>query len=145
MIELLCTDYNKKATFIHYYLSNVVLVQEALRRIRSAVFGPHFYEEMMGFRPNRGCHDAIRMLNIMIEKRYTNYVLEADIKSFFNHLDHDWILKFIGSRIKDPNILRLTGRMLKAGIVEDYIYTATEEGAGQGSLCRYPHNPPYAS
>lgn len=111
------------------------LVQEALRRILEAVFEPRFYEEMTGFRPGRGCHDAIRMLNVMIEKRYTSYILDADIKSFFNHLDHDWILKFIGSRIADPNILRLTRRMLKAGIMEDYIYTETDEGSGQGSVC----------
>ena len=62
-------------------------MQEALRRILESVFEPHFYEEMMGFRPNRGCHDAIRMLNVMIEKRYTSYVLDADIKSFFNHCE----------------------------------------------------------
>ncbi len=126
---------NGKTRPLSIYCYEDKLVQEALRRILAAVFEPHFYEEMMGFRPDRGCHDAIRMLNTMIEKRYTNYVLDADIKSFFNHLDHDWILKFIGSRIKDLNILRLTRRMLKAGIVEDYTYTATEEGSGQGSVC----------
>ena len=126
---------NGKTRPLSIYCYEDKLVQEALRRILEAVFEPHFYDEMMGFRPNRGCHDAIRMLNVMIEKRYTSYVLDADIKSFFNHLDHDWILKFIGSRIKDPNILRLTRRMLKAGVMEDYSYSATEEGSGQGSVC----------
>ncbi|GFI64817.1 group II intron-encoded protein LtrA [Lachnospiraceae bacterium] len=124
---------NGKTRPLSIYCYEDKLVQEALRRILAAVFEPHFYEEMMGFRPGRGCHDAIRMLNTMIEKRYTNYVLYADIKSFFNHLDHDWILKFIGSRIKDPNILRLTRRMLKAGIVEDYTYTATEEVSAEST------------
>ncbi len=50
-------------------------------------------------------------------------------------MDHEWIIKFIESRIKDPNIIRLVRRMLKAGIMEDYRYEETEEGAGQGSVC----------
>ena len=91
------------------------LVQEALRRILEAVFEPHFYEEMMGFRPGRSCHMALRKLNGMLEKEKTNWVLDADIKGFFDHLDHEWIVKFIESRIKDPNIIRLIRRMLKAG------------------------------
>lgn len=59
------------------------LVQEALRRILEAVFEPMFYDEMMGFRPNRGCHKAIRKLNLMLERKPTSYVLDADIKGFF--------------------------------------------------------------
>ena len=96
------------------------LVQEALRRILEAVFEPMFYDEMMGFRPNRGCHKAIRKLNLMLERKPTSYVLDADIKGFFQHLDHEWIIHFIGSRIKDPNIIRLVRRMLKAGIMNNY-------------------------
>ena len=57
-------------------------MQEALRRILEAVFEPMFYDEMMGFRPNRGCHKAIRKLNLMLERKPTNYVLDADIKGF---------------------------------------------------------------
>lgn len=111
------------------------LVQEALRRILEAVFEPQFYEEMMGFRPGRGCHQALRLLNTYIEKRYTGYVVDADIRSFFNNLDHEWAVKFIESKIKDPNIIRLVRRMLKAGIMEDYQFAATESGSGQGSVC----------
>ena len=109
--------------------------REALRRILEAVFEPMFYDEMMGFRPNRGCHKAIRKLNIMLERKPTNYVLDADIKGFFQHLDHEWIVRFIESRIKDPNIIRLVRRMLKAGIMNNYEFEATEEGSGQGSVC----------
>ena len=71
----------------------------------------------------------------MLMRNKTSYVLDADIKSFFNHLDHEWIIKFIESKIKDPNILRLVKRTLKAGVMEDYQYNATEEGSGQGSGC----------
>lgn len=111
------------------------LVQEALRRILEAVYEPHFYDEMMGFRPNRSCHKALKLLNKMIENNNTNYILDADIKGFFDNLDHEWIIKFVESRIKDANITRLMRRMLKAGIMKDYNYEVEESGSGQGSVC----------
>ena len=126
---------NGKTRPLSIYCYEDKLVQEALRRILEAVFEPMFYDEMMGFRPNRSCHMALRKLNTMIESNYTNYVLDADIKGFFDHLDHKWIVKFIESRIKDPNIIRLVTRMLKAGIMKDFQYSDTEEGSGQGSVC----------
>ncbi len=111
------------------------LVQEALRRILEAVYEPGFYNEMMGFCPGKSCHDAIRLLNGMLEKEKTNWVLDADIKGFFDHMDQEWIVKFVESRIKDPNITRLVRRMLKGGIIKDYQYEETPEGSGQGSVC----------
>ena len=135
---------NGKMRPLSIYCYEDKLVQEAVRRILEAVFEPHFYEEMMGFRPNRGCHDALRKLNVMLEKRSTNWVLDADIKGFFDHLDHEWIVKFVESRIKDPNIIRLIRRILKSGILKDYHFEDTEEGSGQGGLCGYQHKPPYA-
>ncbi len=126
---------NGKTRPLSIYCYEDKLVQEAIRRILEAIFEPLFYDEMMGFRPKRSCHQALRKLNVMLERRYTNYVLDADIKGFFNHLDHDWIMKFIGSKVKDPNFLRIIKRMLKAGIMEDYQYEPTEEGSGQGSVC----------
>lgn len=126
---------NGKTRPLSIYCYEDKLVQEALRRILEAVFEPHFYDEMMGFRPKRNCHMALRKLNIMLEKEKTNWVLDADIKGFFDHLDHEWIIKFIESRIKDANIIRLVRRMLKAGIMKDFSYEETEEGSGQGSVC----------
>lgn len=126
---------NGKTRPLSIYCYEDKLVQEALKEILEAVFEPHFYEEMMGFRPNRNCHETLRKLDEMIGRCHTNYILDADIKSFFNHLDHEWIIKFVGSRIKDPNIIRLIKRMLKAGIVEDFVYEDTTEGSGQGSVC----------
>ena len=126
---------NGKTRPLSIYCYEDKLVQEALRRILEAVFEPHFYDEMMGFRPNRSCHMALRKLTGMIERAKTNFILDADIKGFFDHLDHDWIVKFVESRIKDPNITRLLQRLLKAGIVRDYVFEAVEEGSGQGSVC----------
>ena len=126
---------NGKTRPLSIYCYEDKLVQEALRRILEAVFEPLFYDEMMGFRPNRGCHRAIRKLNTMLERKPTSYLLDADVKGFFQHLDHEWIIRFIESKIKDPNITRLVRRMLKAGIMNDYQFEATEEGRGQGSVC----------
>ena len=135
---------NGKTRPLSIYCYEDKLIQEALRRVLEAVFEPHFYDEMMGFRPNRSCHMALRKLNVMIEKQCTSYILDADIKGFFDHIDHEWAVKFIESKIKDPNIIRLVRRMLKAGVMKDFRYEATEEGSGQGSLCRARHNEPYA-
>ena len=126
---------NGKTRPLSIYCYEDKLVQEALKRILEAVFEPMFYDEMMGFRPNRNCHMALRKLNWMLEREYTSYVLDADIKGFFDHLDHGWIIRFVESRIKDPNIIRLIRVMLKAGIMKDYVFEATEEGSGQGSVC----------
>lgn len=126
---------NGKTRPLSIYCYEDKLVQEALRQLLEAVFEPHFCEEMMGFRPGRGCHMALRKLNGMIEKHPTNYVLDADIKGFFNHIDHEWAVKFIESRTKDPNVIRLVRRMLKAGIMKDFQFEETEEGSGQGSVC----------
>ena len=126
---------NGKTRPLSIYCYEDKLVQEALKRVIEAVFEPQFYDEMMGFRPGRGCHKAIRKLNVMLEKRLTNYVLDADIKGFFDHIDHEWAIRFLEARIKDPNITRLVRRMLKSGIMKDYQYEKTEEGSGQGSVC----------
>ncbi len=126
---------NGKMRPLSIYCYEDKLVQEALKRILEAVFEPMFYDEMMGFRPKRNCHMALRKLNGMLERGYTNYVLDADIKGFFDHLDHEWIIRFVESRIKDPNIIRLIRVMLKAGIMKDYVFEETEEGSGQGSVC----------
>lgn len=125
---------NGKTRPLNIYCYEDKLVQEALKRILEAVFEPHFYDEMMGFRPNRGCHQALGMLNGMIMYR-TEYIIDADIRSFFDHMDHEWIIKFVESRIKDPNITRLIRRLLKAGIMNGFSYEETEEGSGQGSVC----------
>lgn len=126
---------NGKTRPLSIYCYEDKLVQQALKEVLEAVFEPHFYDEMMGFRPNRSCHMALRKLNTMLVAEKTGYVLDADIVGFFTHMNHDWIIRFIESKIKDPNIIRLVRRMLKAGTIEDYVLTDTEEGSGQGSVC----------
>jgi len=110
------------------------LVQMALMRILEAVYEPKFRWHMFGFRPNLGCHDAIKALNILIEKGKTNYIIDADIKGFFNNMTHERILELIQFRISDPNILWLVKKLLTAGVVEDGKWHATTKGTEQGNL-----------
>lgn len=126
---------NGKTRSLSIYSYEDKLVQEALRKIIEAVFEPHFYDNMNRFRPERSCHGVIRKLNDMIEHHKTNYILDADIKGFFDNLNHDWIMKFVSSRITDPNILRLIRRMLNGGIVANGAFYVNEFGAGQGNVC----------
>ncbi|WP_246310122.1 reverse transcriptase domain-containing protein, partial [Paenibacillus alginolyticus] len=87
-----------------------------------------------GFRPGRSQHDAIRALDQIIMKEPVRYVVDADIRGFFNHMDHEWMMKFLEHRIADPTLLRLIKKFLKAGIQEDGEFNPTDEGAPQGGL-----------
>lgn len=111
------------------------LVQYALKCVLEAVFEPLLLDSMYGFRPNRGCHGALKAVTNSVEKNLVTYVLDADIKGFFDNLDQTWIIKMIGVHIKDPNIIWLTKKILNAGYIEDGSYHKTCKGAGQGSLC----------
>lgn len=127
---------NGKTRPLSIYCYEDKLVQEALKRTIEAVFEPLFYDEMMGFRSHRGCHDALRLLGNQIYGHKTNWVLDADIKGFFDNIDHEWMMKFVGAKIKDSRVLRLVKVMLKAGVVKDMGgYEPTERGSGQGSVC----------
>ena len=126
---------NGKMRPLNIYCYEDKLVQAAIKEVLEAVFESMFYNEMMGFRPHRNCHMALALLNHMIEKERTNYVLDADIKGFFDHLDHENCIRFIESRIKDPRFTRLIRVMLKAGIMDGFDFEESEEGSGQGSVC----------
>jgi group II intron reverse transcriptase/maturase len=110
------------------------LVQSALSKVLMAVYEPKFADSMYGFRPNRGQHDALKEVTRLIEKGKTSYVVDADIKSYFNSLDHGKIIELIRFRLADPNILWLIKKMLKAGVVEDNKWHPTDKGTEQGNL-----------
>lgn len=109
------------------------IVQMALKKIVEAIYEPKLLDTMYGFRPNRSCHDAIRALNRNINQK-VSYIVDADIKGFFDNIDHRWLMKCLEQHIKDPNILRLIRRFLRAGIIEQGKYTETTEGTPQGSI-----------
>lgn len=108
------------------------IVQLGLKKILEAVYEPKFQDNMYGFRPRRNCHMAIRDMCRKIISRRIDYIVDADIKGFFDHMSHEWTLKFVGYYIKDPNILNLINKFLKAGILEEGEYKASDEGSVQG-------------
>ncbi len=110
------------------------IVQLAVKKIVEAIFEPKFTNNMCGFRPNKSCHDCLKYLTQCIEKRYTNYILDADIKGYFDNINHDLIMKALEMHIKDTNLLRLIKRFHKAGIMENGKYITSEYGTPQGSI-----------
>jgi group II intron reverse transcriptase/maturase len=110
------------------------LVQDRLSQILQAIWEPEFRECSYGFRPGRSAHDALRRVAEVITNHGTQWVVEADIKGFFDHVSHAHLERFLAHRITDGNLLRIIRRFLKAGILEDGVFTASEEGTPQGGL-----------
>ena len=110
------------------------LVQSALSKVLMSVYEPKFLNNMYGYRPNRGCHDALKELTRQIEKGKVSYIVEADIKGFFNNISHERLIELIKFRIADPNILWLIKKTLTAGVVEKNSWQPTIKGTEQGNL-----------
>jgi group II intron reverse transcriptase/maturase len=110
------------------------IVQRATAKVLSAIYEEDFLGFSYGFRPGRGQHDALAALAVGITSTRVNYILDADIRSFFDTVSHDWLIRFMEHRIADTRIIRLIRKWLKAGILEDGIVTVSEEGTGQGSV-----------
>ena len=110
------------------------IVQMAVKKIVEAIFEPRFTDNMFGFRPNRSCHDCLKYLNICIEQRYTNYILDADIKGYFDNIDHEIIMKGLETHIGDKRLLRLIKRFLITGVMENGEYKTSDFGTQQGSI-----------
>ncbi len=110
------------------------LVQAGLARILTAIYEQDFIEDFFGFRPGRGCHDALRALSYEVEKKPVNYIVEADIKGFFDHVDHEWMMRFVAHRIADKRVQRYIKRFLKAGVMEKGVVENSDEGTPQGGV-----------
>lgn len=108
------------------------LVQLALTRLLEPIFEQSFLSFSFGFRPGKSCHDALKALNRIIEKGKISYVVDADIRGFFDHVNHEWLMKCLEQRIADSNIKRLITRLLKAGIMVDGKWEPSDEGTVQG-------------
>jgi RNA-directed DNA polymerase len=110
------------------------IVQDRLSRILQMIWEPQFEECSYGFRPGRSAHQALRRLNHIITKERTQWVVEADIKGFFDHVHHQHLMRFVEHRIEDSNLLRVIQRFLKAGVLEDGVFYDSDEGTPQGGL-----------
>jgi group II intron reverse transcriptase/maturase len=109
------------------------IVQRAVVEVLNAVYEADFLGFSYGFRPGRGPHQALDALVAGIMNRRVNWVLDADIRDFFGQLDRDWLEKFLRHRIADERVLRLIGKWLAAGVIEDGEWTESEKGSPQGA------------
>ena len=110
------------------------IAQAAAVTILNQIYEEDFLGFSYGFRPGRSQHDALDALAFAIEHKKVNYILDCDIRSFFDNLDKSWLLQFVEHRVADRRILRLIQKWLKAGVMEDGIWSDPETGTPQGSV-----------
>ncbi|GFR26158.1 uncharacterized mitochondrial protein ymf40 [Trichonephila clavata] len=114
------------------------LVQIMLKKILENIYEANFLDSSYGFRPGRNCHQAVNALDKAVMYKPINYIVEVDIKKFYDNIQHKWLMRCLRERITDPNLLWLIKRFLKAGIVEAGYYEATKQGTPQGGIITPP-------
>jgi RNA-directed DNA polymerase len=110
------------------------IVQGAVVLVLNAIYEEEFLGFSYGFRPGRGPHDALDALVVAIDRRQVNWIVDADIRSFFDSVSQEWLIRFVEERIGDRRIIRLIRKWLRAGVLEDGIVSVSEKGTGQGSV-----------
>ena len=116
----------------------IAAIEDKIVQRAAAVLNGIYEEDFLGFsygfRPGRSAHHATDALVVAIERRKVNFVVDADIRSFFDTVDQDWLIRFVEHRIGDPRIIRLIRKWLKAGVLEDGIVSVSEQGTAQGAV-----------
>ena len=110
------------------------IVQRAVVEVLNAIYEEDFLGFSYGFRPGRSQHDALDALAFGITRTKVNYILDCDVRAFFDSVSHDWLVRFVEHRIGDPRVIRLIRKWLKAGVMEDGSWAPTEAGTPQGSV-----------
>lgn len=110
------------------------IVQVGIKKILEVIFEVDFKDVSFGFRLKRSCHKALNVLDKVIMTKPVNYVVDMDIENFFDTVDHKWLRRCLEQRIKDRKFLRLIGRFLNAGVVEEGRYVPIEKGTPQGAV-----------
>ena len=110
------------------------IVQRATLAVLNAIYEEDFLGFSYGFRPKLSQHDALDALVVGISSTKVNWILDADIRSFFDTVSQDWLVRFVEHRVGDARIIRLIRKWLKAGILEDGVVTVSDVGTGQGSV-----------
>ncbi len=111
------------------------IVQSMTKKILESIYEPTFYDCSYGFRPGRGCHDAIKDLQHHLYRREVAVVIDIDLRNFFGTIDHRILLKILGNRIADFRFIRYVARMFKAGVLSKGDLMVNTEGVPQGSIC----------
>jgi group II intron reverse transcriptase/maturase len=110
------------------------IVEAATKRTLEPIYEAVFEDSSYGYRPGSSQHKCLDALGRTIQQKKVSYVVEADVKSFFDEVNHEWMVKFLRHRIGDERVIRLIIRMLKSGIMEEGLIHATEKGTPQGSI-----------
>jgi group II intron reverse transcriptase/maturase len=110
------------------------IVQRAVVALLNAIYEEDYLGISYGFRPGRGTHDALDALCVGIDSRKVSWILDADIQSFFDTVNQEWLIRFVEHRIGDQRIIRLIRKWLKAGVLEDGVVTVSDRGTGQGAV-----------
>jgi len=110
------------------------IVQQSVVTILNQIYEQDFLGFSYGFRPGRSQHQALDALSVGITRKKVNWVLDCDIKGFFDNLSHEWLLKFVQHRVADRRILRLIQKWLKAGVLEEGEWKDTMMGTPQGAV-----------
>lgn len=108
------------------------LVQRAVARILESIYEQEFMDFSYGFRPRRNPHQALKTLRECIVKKKVRFIYEADIRGYFNHINHQWLMKMIKLKIADPVIISMIGKWLRAGVMINGVVTINTEGTPQG-------------
>jgi len=110
------------------------IVQQALSTVLQQIYEEDFLGFSYGSRPGRSQHNALDAIYVAITKKKVNWILDADISKFYDSLDHEWLMKFVGHRVTDPRMLRLLSKFLRAGVSEDGEWSKTVVGTPQGAV-----------
>jgi RNA-directed DNA polymerase len=110
------------------------IVQQAVVSILNQIYEVDFRGFSYGFRPGRSPHQALDALNVGLQRKRVNWVLDADIRGFFDNMDHEWVMKLVAHRVADNRVLRLIGKWLKAGVSEEGKWSETKVGTPQGAV-----------
>ncbi len=110
------------------------IVELAVKRTLEPIFESVFEDSSYGYRPGSSQHQCLDALGKTIQQKRVSHIVEADIKGFFDQVNHQWLIKFLQHRIGDERVIRLIIRMLKSGVMEDGLTRATDKGTPQGSI-----------
>ena len=110
------------------------IVEQAVKRVLEPIYESMFEASSYGYRPRSSPHKCLDGLGRTIQQKCVNYIVESDVRSFFDKVNHEWMVKFLRHRIGDERIIRLIQRMFKSGFMEDGLVYASEEGVPQGSI-----------
>jgi len=110
------------------------IVQQGIKKILEAIYEPIFLDMSYGFRPKRNCHQALKAVHKMVMTKPINWIIDVDIKGFFDNVDHHWMIECLNQKIADPNFRSIIIKFLKAGVIKEGKYHKTNKGTPQGGI-----------